>query len=395
LVFRAVPKSSRSDRDKLLYVIDMLLNDEYDLCNGADEVLDRSWPAEVWSELADVLAGRLHNEKKPKSSEDYLDKYRRDRLSGWVIECLHNAGRDAEVLPLLEAEAPVTGSYERLVRELLAAGRYDDARRWALEGIERTEAQWPGIANQLRTHLRELAERQKDWPAVAAFRAEEFFTHPSVPGLEELQVAADKAGCGEKVRAAALHFLETGDRPKPAAPAAKAVRARGPAPKKTRGKPAGPGWPLPELAAAKPRPNEAPWAKGPHWNVLLELALREKRPDDVLKWYDRMEKAKQPGYYGWGAGEYSGRVADAVAESHPDRAAAIYRQIAEREIAMTSPAHYEAALPFLRKLRALLQRQGKEEEWNRYLAEVRETNRRKRKLLELLDRLEGRRIVES
>jgi uncharacterized Zn finger protein len=373
----------------------MLSQDEYDLCHGADEVLDREWPAEVWSEVADVLTERLHVRKKTNSSDDFGDNYRRDRLSGWVIECLHNAGRDEEVLPLLEAEAPVTGSYERLVRELLDAGRYDDARRWALEGIERTGAQWPGIANQLRTHLRELAERQKDWPAVAAFRAEEFFTRPSVSALEELQEAADKAGCGEQVRAAALHFLETGDRPKPAAPAAKAVRARGPAPKKPRGKPAGPEWPLPEPFAAKHRPQEAPWAQGPHWNVLLELALREKRPEDVLKWYDRMEKAKKPGFHGLGAGQYSGRVADAVAESHPDRAAAIYRSIAEREIAMTSPAHYEAALPYLRKLRALLQRQGKEAEWNRYLTEVRETNRRKRKLLELLDRLEGRRIVEG
>ena len=41
---------------KLLYVIDMLLRDEYDLCDGAEAVLDREWPREAWSQVADTLA---------------------------------------------------------------------------------------------------------------------------------------------------------------------------------------------------------------------------------------------------------------------------------------------------------------------------------------------------
>jgi uncharacterized Zn finger protein len=394
VVFQAVTASSRPDRDKILYVIDMMLRDEYDLCAGSEVVLDREWPAEVWSQVADTLAGRLQRESTPKKV-DFIDNYRRDRLSNWLIDCLYNAGRDREVLPLCEAEAPITGSYERLVQELLAARRYDEARRWALEGIEKTEAEWPGIADQLRSRLRELAEREKDWPAVAAFRAEEFFFSPSLSTLAALQKAADKAGCGEEVRAAALHFLETSERPAPVPPPTKAVRPRGPAPKRPRGKSAGAGWPLPEPYSAKHRPRENAWSKGPHLNVLLDLALKQKRPDDVLKWYDRMRQAKRPGYYDWGAGEYSARVADAVSESHPDRAEAIYRHIAEHEIDQTSPRHYEAALPYLRKLRALLQREKKGEEWKRYLTELREKNHRKRKLLELLDRLEGRKIVEG
>src|SRR5439155_13749681 len=104
----------------------------------------------------------------------------------WLIDCLRRAGRDAEVVPLCEAEARATGSYERLVQELLAAKRFDDARQWALEGIEKVGSQGPGIAKQLRGHLRELAQRQKDWPAVAAYRAEEFFEQPHIGSLEAL-----------------------------------------------------------------------------------------------------------------------------------------------------------------------------------------------------------------
>jgi uncharacterized Zn finger protein len=401
VVFRALPASSRSDRDKLLFAIDMLLQDEYDLCEGAGEILDREWPRAVWSAVADELLRRLQSQGTRKGG-GFSDNYHRDGLSGWAIECLRNAGREEEVLPLCEAEAPVTGSYQRLVGELLAADRLAEARRWALEGIEKTEATWPGIASQLRERLRELAEREKDWPAVAAFRAEEFFTHPSVHTLEILEQAADQAGCGEQVRTAAMHFLETGERPARAAAPATAVRPRGATSKRPGGKRAGaarpsggPGWPLPEPYPATHRPREPVQETGPHLGVLLELALQQKRPDDVLKWYDRMKESRQSRGYYWEAGAYSGRVADAVAESHPDRAAAMYRRIAEQEIDRTSPAHYEAALPFLRKLRALLLRAGKEEEWTHYLAELREKNRRKRKLMEVLDRLEGRPILED
>jgi uncharacterized Zn finger protein len=231
VVLRAVPASGRPDADKLLYTIDLLLQDDYDLIQDADIVLERDWPASAWSAVADRLTERLRDLPEPRG-EDFFSRYQRDRLTGWIITALQASGREAEVLPLMEAEACVTGSYQRLVDELLAARRVDEARRWALEGIERTQRQWPGIAEGLRQRLRELAERRKDWPAVAAMRAEEFFTGPSVHTLKTLEKAAQRAGCRPAVRAAALHFLETGVRPAPAkAPAPGAVvRASRPRP---------------------------------------------------------------------------------------------------------------------------------------------------------------------
>src|SRR5205823_13434307 len=106
----------------------------------------------------------------------------------------------------------------------------DEAGQWALEGIEKVEKKWPGIADQLRQRVRELTAKRRDWPTVAALRAEEFFEHPGVGTLHELEKAARKAGCAEAVRAAALHFLETGKRPAASTvegPALNAVRAGG------------------------------------------------------------------------------------------------------------------------------------------------------------------------
>jgi uncharacterized Zn finger protein len=136
--------------------------------------------------------------------------------------------------------------------------------------------------------------------------------------------------------------------------------------------------------------------EGPHFDVLLELALEEKRPDDVLRWFDGWREAQgraSPRWYG--IGEYEARVADAVAEAHPDRAEALYRELIARQIARANPSAYEQALPFLRKLRNLLRRLGRDEGWRTYLAHLRETERRKRRLMEVLDRIETRPIVQG
>jgi uncharacterized Zn finger protein len=60
---------------------------------------------------------------------------------------------------------------------------------------------------------------------------------------------------------------------------------------------------------------------------------------------------------------------------------------------MTTPAHYEVAAGYLRKVRNLLTSLDRTPEWNARLASLRETQRRKRRLIEILDGLAGRPIV--
>ncbi|MBL8793817.1 MAG: SWIM zinc finger domain-containing protein [Planctomycetia bacterium] len=394
VVFRAVLVSSRPDHEKLLYVIDLLLRCDYDLGAGIDAVLEKDWPRAVWSRVADAIQERLEEQETPREDE-YGSRYRRNGLTHWLIDSLEHAGRTEEILPLCEREAPLTGSYERLVQRLLTAGRTEDAERWAREGIEKTGIRWPGIAKQLQDVLRKLAEQRGDWTAVASYHAEEFFYHPSLHSLAQLQQAANQAGCGPEVRAAALHFLETGIRPR-SAPSAQKSAGKGSAGGQRATAKSGPPWPLPPVSAAIPeakREFPAPPAR-PHHELLLDLAIQEDRPDDVLRWYDRMRKER--GNFGWGLPySTSTRIADAVAATHPQRALDIYRQDIEGHIAQTTPSAYEAALPSLRKLRALLKQQERAAEFAAYVAKLREEHHRKRKLLETLDRLDAKPIVES
>ena len=140
-------------------------------------------------------------------------KYRRDDLSGWLLHALKQAGREDELSSIYETEARQTGSYQRLVTFLIGQKRYEDAQRWACEGIEKTCQKYPGIASSLASSLCDVARRQRRWEIVAAHAACEFFGHPSPERFKQLVAVADKAKCGEKVQATALQFLETGHSP--------------------------------------------------------------------------------------------------------------------------------------------------------------------------------------
>jgi len=90
-----------------------------------------------------------------------------------------------------------------------------------------------------------------------------------------------------------------------------------------------------------------------------------------------------------------GKIAQAVVEAYPDLAIAIWKGIAETQIAKAQTKAYEVAARYLRKIHHVLEKQGRDEEWHRYLAEIRETNERKRRLLEILDGLIGRPIIDG
>jgi len=73
----------------------------------------------------------------------------------------------------------------------------------------------------------------------------------------------------------------------------------------------------------------------------------------------------------------------------------IWKKLAENQIALAKPKAYGAAAGYLRKVHRVLKKLGREKEWQSYLAQLREANVRKRRLLEILDSLTGGRILEG
>ncbi len=396
VLFDAVMKSALSGPEKILFAIDACLKDDYDVVgDAAGKVLDAKWSRDDWSAVADQLQGRLQ-QMAAKADDPWSHNYRRERIGDWLLDALENAGRGDELLNVLETEARATNSYQRLVEHLIQQRQYDDAERWAREGIERTCQKLPGIASALAGLLCELARRRRRWDVVAAHAACQFFSTPGKSTFAELVTQAAKAKCEEQVRAAALQFLETGKPPIQCATAGKTKKGKA-AKRAIRVDPAWP-LPLPDYLVPLFEQNQARHAlAGPHYNVLLDMAIAARKPDEVLHWYDRMQTGRGRSAGPWG-GYWHGdaeRVAAAVVKSHPQRALEIYQQQLEGHLPHANMSAYQAAADCLRKMRPILKSLGREVEWSALLTEIRNKYGNRPRFMEILDRLTGRTILEE
>jgi uncharacterized Zn finger protein len=365
VIVEALDRSSLDAADKLNWALDAVLEDQFDVCEVFAEYLHRRHPKSAWHAFADRLLARLNGLKGTKGADDFSRNYERDRLSDWAIHALERAGRKDEIIPLCMAEAKRTGSYDRLVKRLVAARCYEDAEYWIQEGIQATKEKWPGIAAGLRDKLREIRTFEKNWPAVAAIEVEEFVRRPSQQAFTECKKASGKAKVWPKVRESLLRYLEKGELPW-----------------KQKG------WPLPESGLDRPGADQR--NRFPLVDDLIDIAILEKKPDQVLRWYDQRPK----GRFGW-YGVDQDAIATAVQAHAPDRAVAIWKNKAERLIAQVKPSAYQEAAKYLQKAAKVMRRGKKLPEWESYLKELREQHLRKRRLIEILDGVEGKPIVKK
>lgn len=365
LIVEALNRSSLDSASKLNWALDALLEDEFDVCDAFVEYLHGRLPVSAWRTLADGLLARLNEHQNDEGSGDFSRNYARDRLSDWAIYALEQASREDEIIPLCEAEARRTSSYLRLVERLVAAGRFQDAERWITEGLQASRERWPGIAGGLRHKLLEIRVLEKNWPAVAAIQAEEFVRGPSRESFTECKKAAGRIKAWTQVRKCLLVYLEKGDLPG----------------KQTS-------WPLPETSLDAP--GTEPKDQFPMVDQLIDIAILEKKPAQVLHWYERPPKNR----LGW-RGIDDDAIAEAVQTYAPDRAVAIWKKKAEGLIAQVKPSAYQQAAKYLRKAAPVMARQKKKKQWDDYLRGLRETHARKRRLMEILDGLDGEPIVKS
>ena len=126
--------------------------------------------------------------------------------------------------------------------------------------------------------------------------------------------------------------------------------------------------------------------------TLIDIAIAEKRPDEVIRWHDQSEARPMGLGRTW---LQEDQVAKAIVEAYPERAIAIWKKLAEGQIAQAQPKAYEVAAGFLRNMRRTFKKLGRDKEWQSYIAGLRQANARKRRLLEVLDSLDGRPIIEK
>jgi len=369
IVFQALGNSSMPVHERMLYALDSEIQDEFGLCRGTRKFWAHEFSNEDWSMFADRLLSRLQEMHSGRFEDLYSSCYGDNHLIGTLITALDHAGRHNEVVPLCIAEIANTCDYQRLVRTLITDGRKDEAREWLFKGISKMGPHTPGAA-ELRKILLGMWEYEGNWPSVAGLRADEFVNYPSLSSFLDLQVAANRAGVWDKVEGPARQYLITGVIPGN-------LHHSGDGNGVFFGI-------LPDSGTIdwerlKPRP-------APFFDILIELAIHEEKPDEVIRWYDNREENKSP-YYTI-SHNIEDNVANALKVAYPDRALEIWRNKVEKFIAETKPRSYELAAGYLVKMFQIMKDLDRIEEWDCYISDLRKNNVRKKRLMEVLNHLE-------
>ena len=364
VIVKALEQSSMAKADKLAWAVDAVLKDDYDVFHAFSEYLDRPHTKADWNTLANRLLKQLAAMKHSKNKSDFHRNYVRDRFTNWIIHALERAGRNAEIIPLCETEAQETGSYTRLVKHLISEERYAEAERWIQEGICKTEKKLPGITSDLRHRLKEIRTCQKDWGAVATMQTEEFVRYPSEKTFLECQKANAKTKTWPKVRENLLTYL-----------------AKGVLPWKQKS------WPL--RKSKQTEPNASFRNTFPMTHVLVDIAILEEKPEQVLFWYDHPQNKQSSGGIG------DDRIAAAIRDYAPERAVSIWEARAENLINQTKPSAYEQAAGYLRKAEKIMKRQKKQSQWDQYIKSLRDKHARKRRFIEILNQSNSLPIISQ
>lgn len=224
--------------------------------------------------------------------------------------------------------------------------------------------------------LIEIKEKEENWPFVAALETEDFFRFPQLSSYIKMQKAAIKIGKWPEIREAALKYLRSGELPsKQAKNAEELLILPGIIPKTG----------LLEVGSLEK-------IKPPILDLLIQIAVQENDADEVVHCYEELKKRKSEA-------EKTRReileeeIAHAIKDKYPSIAIEIWKNVAEDLISKKKVSSYEAASMYLRKRKETLESIGVKEEWDAYIRQIREANRLKKKLLEILDRLEKARII--
>lgn len=371
-VLAVLPQSSLSPPEQLLWVIDRVLEDEYSLLDSAEKFLKRRvYNRAHWREVSSVLETRLQAMSKPRTPS-FANRYRRERLLDQLLYAYGRAGWKDRIIPRLEDEADACQCYPRLADALLAAGERERARQCCIRGYMRTVDDAPGIAFALQERLRTMAQKERRYDLVAAYRAQNFFDRPSVKDYQALHKAAEKAKCWTAVREAVLRYLKTGQYPASDHQASKISS-----------------WPLPSPEVQSPSAKKrSGHQRFPDLETLIDIAIMEKHFDDVVVLYQQLPKKQR---WGW---ETDKKVAQAVANTHSDLALAIWKDIVNSLIAQVKPKAYEEASVYLRFMEKVYARNRHLEDWQGLLEELRRKHKAKRRLIRVLDTLSKKKLVD-
>lgn len=257
-----------------------------------------------------------------------------------IMESLAQRTGDVEALVAIkQRDLSSEYSYLKIAETYKAARKHDQALAWAEKGLKAFPR---NTDSRLRQFLADEYHARKRHAEAMELIWAEFSERHGLENYKILKTHADRAQDWPQWREKAVAFVRE---------------------KLSKGR----------EAAKKDRWS---WYAREGHSDLVRIFLWERKSEDAWR------EAKEGGC----SEELWVKLAGLREETHPQDALEIYQARIEPALNMTNDEGYRRAVEFLRKVRGLMARLGRSEEFARYLESIRATYKRKRNFIKMLDR---------
>ncbi len=363
IVVSAMRSSEISPADRVITYWKLMLKDEYDILSDTQlPVNEGEISQQDWLSVAEHFRKRLKSMPDTDDEKSFSIAYRRERVLERSIEAFKAGSAFDQAIELLESELPICSNYVALVDLLIQVRDFQMAKHWIVEGRNATSYKLRGIAYQLAEKMREIAVLEENWAQVTSIDAYFFAYIPSVDTYSSVKDSCRKSGVWEKIQTALLEYLVTGFF-----------------------EPTSADWPLPATGLGTDYPIKRHYY--PDYRNLIDIALEEDRLDDAVDWY-----RKAPGRDVDGL-----EIAERMRDAEPDITLEIWQRRIDYLVGNANVNAYLEAMPILREVKELMRDEGRQDEFERYVEQVRVAHKRKRRLLREIELVTSghRRILDS
>lgn len=367
VVAQALALSDLPVHQKLLSAIEVTLADEYYLTDDIRRFIKRSHPESEWSKVADslLLKNIGKTEKTGSFSDTFLMSY-----TDWTLMALERSGRVDEAIAFARRLADEHNRDLLFISLLIRLNKKKEAIEWIQKAMYKNRFS-PHELIRLFETLRKIHEESGDWLMITALDTEAFLKNPTLSSYKKMMVSAAKAGVAGSIRPYIHAYLKDGKLPS-------SLEEVGIIPGL-----------LPETGIFIGRRYAE--INHPVRDLLLEMAIDSTDPDEAVLWYipnsGRVISSPEDCL--------DDRIADVILEKYPEKAILIWKQLAETVINLKKPGLYQVAVRFLLKGKDASQKIGKSGEFDEYILHLKTEHAKKRRFIQDMAVLEGKRIIDD
>ena len=352
----ALKQSSLNDVEKLLYVIQY---DDSLTWSIFEQYLKEEFSKDILDKCATALLNILNG--KNKDVEFNLD---RERVINYTIKILKKSERNNDLITLCENEVKIFNqdAYIRLIQFLLEFKDYEKCDIYISKALSHNDLDSHFIENIKKFWL-EVKMAQNDLVAVTILQVEKFVNElHDVNQYCECKTSAEKLSIWIPLRKTILNYLETGTLP----------------------------WQQPEWPRELSDHNIQPiiWKnlnqKFPFIRFLLDIALQEKSVENIIYWYDKINKDPIRIYHSMYYDNIDEKVANTLYTLDPECSISILKKVVDNKIKSGKVVNYPTAVFYLKRIKNIMLTKNQDLNWNDYINTIKSDYRRKYHLIKLL-----------